>query len=137
MTKDILKLLAIASISTFIIGCGSSGSSSSSNKTPVAEEQEEGEQEEPINPRACVYSVPANQILTVGDDFDPATMTATAKSGTGEDITTVIATGAEDVNTSIAGTYTVTFSSTDCDNTKATTIIVNEASDDGSTPLPF
>jgi hypothetical protein len=66
-------------------------------------------------------------------------MVATAKDAKGADVT-VTASGVDSVDTSTAGTYTITFSSTACDNDGTTTVTVSEPIEpdsDGSNILPF
>jgi hypothetical protein len=95
---------------------------------------------EVIDVRQCTYSiVNPTPILTVGDDFNASAISATAKKGDKTEAATPTATGLDDVNTSSKGSYSIVFASTDCDNTAATTVKVNEAdtSDDNSDILPF
>jgi hypothetical protein len=161
MKKDLLKLISIASMTALIIGCGSSGTSipdtsdSGSNSSPGTSSPGAGDsnppatgeeqQEEPqVNPRKCTYHVPANQTLNVGDEFNATSLVATALDGLGKEVT-VVTTGIEDVNTSKAGKYTITFSSDSCDNSGRTIVTVQEVKkEEDTTPaldpkdlLPF
>ena len=113
MKKDLIKLITATTVATLIVGCGSSGSSSSPSGG--------GDNDS----RQCTYSVSnLSPLLAIGDSFDATSITATATKSDGSAAATPTSAGT--VDTSKAGSYDITFSSSDCDNTDKTTVKVED-----------
>ena len=146
MKKDLLKLIVTVALTTLIVGCGSSGSSSSNTSNANGAngangtDGADGADGNTINPRTCTYNItnPYTSIK-VGDDYNASAITATATKGGGGVAAAPTSTGADAVDPATAGTYPITFTSTDCDNEGKTKVIVKEAEGvkDSSNPLPF
>jgi hypothetical protein len=142
MKQDLIKLIATLSIAGMVAGCGSSGCSGEGcDDTTASSTSSSSSTSEPsVDVRQCSYNITNTaQTLTVGDDFNTSAISATATKGDGTAAATPTVTGLDDVNTSKAGSYSIVFASSDCDNTGTTTVTVNEpvTVDDGSNPLPF